>query len=306
MLRLLLALLKEPQLSKTALALGVSIGTASRDLKTAREILGDKLFIRSGGLMVPTRRMLDIAPEFERVLRALEALSRPPSIFVPAVSQETFSIVAPDNAAATILLPVVSRLRREAPNMNFRVRMLEDSIFDELREGEADLAIFCDHSLNLGPSFHTKTLLESKHVLIMRKGHPLEALSRQRPLEAADLAPFSRIGIVFKKASGGGFREILDEQAVEARYSVTMPHFLAAAFFLVDTDDLLTLPLETARFVERILPVTHCDDPILGHCPWDPIMLWHERTDKSPAHQWLRAIIAEETGHLPQWLGLHG
>ena len=49
MLRLLLALLREPQLSKTALALGVSIGTASRDLKTAREILGDKLFVRSGG-----------------------------------------------------------------------------------------------------------------------------------------------------------------------------------------------------------------------------------------------------------------
>lgn len=306
MLRLLLALLREQQLSKTALALGVSIGTASRDLKTAREILGDKLFVRSGGEMVPTQRMLDMAPEFERVLEALEALSRPRAAFSPARSSETFCISAPDNAAATILLPAMARLRSEAPHMNFRVRMLEDTVFDELRSGETDLAVFCDHSLSLGPSFHKKTLLTSEHVLIMRKGHPLDETRRRRPLVAEDLAPYARIGIVLKKASGGGLREILDEQAVCARYSVTMPHFLAAAFFLVDSDDLLTLPLETARFLERLLPVTHCEDPVFAHCPWDPIMLWHERTDKSPSHQWLRAVIAEEAGRLPGWLGSRG
>ena len=303
MLRLLLALLREPQLSKTALSLGVSIGTASRDLKTAREILGDKLYVRSGGLMVPTRRMLELAPAFEHVIASLEALVRPGVPFSPAHSHETFEISATDNTAATVLLPAMARLREEAPGMNFRVRMLEDTVFDELRSGDVDLAIFCDPSIHPGASFHQKTLLRSRHVLIMRKGHPLEALSHERALEAADIEPYSRIGIVFKKASGGGFREILDENAVKARYSVTMPHFLAAAFFLVDSDDLLTLPLETANFLEKILPVTHCEDPFYRTCPWDPVMIWHERTHKSPAHEWLRAVLAEEAGRLPPWLG---
>ena len=199
MLRLLLALLREPQLSKTALSLGVSIGTASRDLKTAREILGDKLYVRSGGLMVPTRRMLELAPAFEHVIASLEALVRPGVPFSPAHSHETFEISAPDNTAATVLLPAMARLREEAPGMNFRVRMLEDTVFDELRSGDVDLAIFCDPSIHPGASFHQKTLLRSRHVLIMRKGHPLEALSHERALEAADIEPYSRIGIVSKR-----------------------------------------------------------------------------------------------------------
>lgn len=39
-------------------------------------------------------------------------------------------------------------------------------------------------------------------------------------------------------------------------------------------------------------------DPVHGTLPWRPTLIWHERTDGSPLHQWVRSKIVEAAGRL--------
>jgi DNA-binding transcriptional LysR family regulator len=65
LLMVLEVLLEERSITRAARRLGVSQPMVSISLRKLRDILGDELFVRSGGEMVPTER----AQTFERLLR---------------------------------------------------------------------------------------------------------------------------------------------------------------------------------------------------------------------------------------------
>ena len=76
-LRLLVRLMRDPVLQRSADALGVSAPTASRLLARARQWFKDPLFIYSAGRMHPTPRMLALSPRIEEELLRLESLFKP-------------------------------------------------------------------------------------------------------------------------------------------------------------------------------------------------------------------------------------
>ena len=79
--RLLLLLLESSSLSSAAAETGVSPSTASKILQKTRGLFDDPLFVRSGGRMLPTERMRELAPGFASALRTFASLAEPSEPF---------------------------------------------------------------------------------------------------------------------------------------------------------------------------------------------------------------------------------
>ena len=69
MVATLKALLDTGNVSKAADALGVTQPTVSQTLKRMRLYFGDELFVRSGNVMRPTPRTMELGPVIDRLMR---------------------------------------------------------------------------------------------------------------------------------------------------------------------------------------------------------------------------------------------
>ena len=140
-LLVLSSLFKTMSLTLTGNELGTSTATISRALSTAREFFADELFVRSGPRMVPTARMRELLPDINDVLRRLEKLSAP-TVFDPADLSRTFRIAAADNGVLAFLFPAFKRILKQAPQVKLDVIGLNGDLFEDLRNGRLDLAMF--------------------------------------------------------------------------------------------------------------------------------------------------------------------
>lgn len=87
-LELLSEILRTGQLSSAADSLAIDVSTASRQLASLREVLNDPLFMRSGKTLVPTERMLALAPHIEEILRSVSHLGDQ-QVFSPSTAVGT-------------------------------------------------------------------------------------------------------------------------------------------------------------------------------------------------------------------------
>ena len=193
-LRLLVRLMRDPVLQRSADALGVSAPTASRLLARARQWFKDPLFIYSAGRMHPTPRMLALSPRIEEELLRLESLFKPEEPFNPATVVRTLRIAAIDNAFHTLLMPFLETAATAAPGLSISVFDRAPTLLEDMRAGTLDLAFYSTEGRPVPSDFCEETLFTSGHVLLMRRGHPLHQKwladgGRQRP---SDHVPSSR------------------------------------------------------------------------------------------------------------------
>ena len=88
LMRILLLLLTECSVSRTAVVLGQSQPAVSLALKRLRDILGDPLLVRSGARLVPTDRGLEVAERVRKVLAEIDGLVEPEAAFVPVEAHQ--------------------------------------------------------------------------------------------------------------------------------------------------------------------------------------------------------------------------
>ena len=137
-LRLLVRLMRDPVLQRSADALGVSAPTASRLLARARQWFKDPLFIYSAGRMHPTPRMLALSPRIEEELLRLESLFKPEEPFNPATVVRTLRIAAIDNAFHTLLMPFLETAATAAPGLSISVFDRAPTLLEDMRAGTLD------------------------------------------------------------------------------------------------------------------------------------------------------------------------
>ena len=170
-LRLLVRLMRDPVLQRSADALGVSAPTASRLLARARQWFKDPLFIYSAGRMHPTPRMLALSPRIEEELLRLESLFKPEEPFNPATVVRTLRIAAIDNAFHTLLMPFLETAATAAPGLSISVFDRAPTLLEDMRAGTLDLAFYSTEGRPVPSDFCEETLFTSGHVLLMRRGH---------------------------------------------------------------------------------------------------------------------------------------
>ena len=301
-MRFLCALIDTKSLTEAAKATGSNLSSASRRLKRLRDIFADPLFLRSTPNMIPTSRALALAPVLRHLIRTSSDLVEP-EVFSPVKLKRTFRIGAVDNAVFAVMLRVFEKLCEIAPDVSVEIRQIEDDLFDELADGDIDLAVL-PSTRPILPGFREKRLYPVTYSLCVRKGHPLEQywhVHHELPLE--EIAKYRKI-VVANRTVKERQQFLLDERRFLGKNiqnaAFTMPYFLAVPALLEHTDFTAILPKETAQALSSYLR-----EPLVM-LPYGPggkeetlyhtRIIWHERTDRDPALVWLRGLFATYAG----------
>lgn len=135
------ALLDERSVSAAAQRLNLSQPAMSAALKRLREYFHDDLLQQSGKSMLPTPHAMQISEEIKTVLHDVEDLISRSTLFEPEHTRRQFSITASDYIAAVLLAPLLQKLYRLAPGLQFNILPPADSTLSLLDQGKIDLII---------------------------------------------------------------------------------------------------------------------------------------------------------------------
>ncbi|MHA7846785.1 LysR family transcriptional regulator [Serratia sp. D1N4] len=278
-------LLAEHNVTRTAERLCLSQPSVSIHLAKLREFFADPLLLPGQRGMRPTARAEALREPLRQALEVLEMAVAPASPFDPATASLTWRVAAADYAESTILLPALAGLRRLVPGSRLAVFELAPArIAKQAELGEIDLVF---HTRDCSPpGMRQRILFKERYVLVGRKGHP----QLKNP---PTLAQFGQLEHVVVSPNGGGFSGITD-QALEQvglsrRVVLSVPHFLFVMSALATTDLVAMLPERLVRDSTTLQIV----EPPVEVPGYEMAMLWDERSQRDPAHQWLREHIVQ-------------
>ena len=276
-------LLSEHNVTRAAKRLNFSQPSVSAHLAKLREIFKDPLLLPGPRGMRPTQRADELREPLRQALKALECAVVPAGPFDPAKANQTWRIAASDYGELTVLLPIMKELRLSAPRTRLAVfEKAPSRILRQMEQGNIDLAF---HTRDEAPpELRLRILFAEHYVLASRIGHP--GLKKRSTLDE-----FCKLEHVIVSPDGGGFLGITDsilaKAALTRKVVLSVPHFLFVPSVLESTDLVAILP---SRLVKGCKSLQIMAPPI--EIPgYEMAMLWHERSHRDPAHQWLRELV---------------
>lgn len=287
LLRVLVALLTERNLTRVATRMNQSQPAISAALRKLREVFHDELLVRSGNGMVITPRGEDILTNARAALLSVDSLFLQAQGFEPSTSTQLFKIGCPDYLATVFLSGVTRVMRRDAPGTQLMVHPLGPGFDFEQALAEGELDVVIGNWPEPPESLHIAPLLEDDIVCLMSDQHPLarEPMTRDQYLRAPHVVPLSY---------SSSHRGVIDRHLASLRLTrnarMVVPFFSMAPHLLPGTDLIFTISRHFAEHYARILPL------VVVPCPIDyPRMrfyqIWHSRNQQSQAQRWLRGVL---------------
>ncbi|MGD9865351.1 MAG: LysR family transcriptional regulator [Pseudodonghicola sp.] len=287
-LRVLLHLLEERSVTRTAEALELTQPFVSLVLRRLREATGDPILVRSGAKLVLTVRGAEMIEPLRAALEGIDRVVGQPADFDPLRATGEVRIASADCMEAIILPSLVARLREAAPGVRIVVRAI-DQAYDyagALERDELDVVI----SNWPGPPQHLKTarLLSEEVVCLFGRDHPfarLDAIGLDDYLAADHLAPVPR-----SKADPGPIDSHLAAAGLRRDIRVMLPEFNLIPHMLMNGQLVFTSSANFARYQCAILPLASLPAPAeCGRLEF--YLLWHERAQADARNSWLRQQI---------------
>ncbi|MCW8107282.1 LysR family transcriptional regulator [Alteromonas ponticola] len=290
-------LLREGSVTRAANQLSITQPAMSNGLKRLRDLFKDPILVRTSDGMTPTKRALELQPIIRDVLSKLESSIQPETDFDPATSKRTFRIMTSDYAESTLLLELVGRLSKLAPNITLDLITPSDVTFHDVEQGKVDMAINRFEELPL--SFHQKVLWYDSFSCVLSANHPLA--------EKWDLNAYLEAQHIWVSKTGFGVGVGIDPNEVQKLgwvdaeltkigkhrdIRVFTRHYHAALQIAKTQNLIATLPTKVATIFKDDTSV------ILKEPPFDipPIalkMAWSALLHHDAGHIWLRRLIAD-------------
>jgi DNA-binding transcriptional LysR family regulator len=310
LLRVFDAVMDERSVLRASQRICLSQSAVSHALARLRDSLDDELFIRTTTGMQPTARALTMAPLIREAWTSLEAAIGRPK-FDPASSTKRFTIAVSDFVATVMVPGLLQLLKQEAPSVNLVIR--PDSQIDLVEQidlGQVDAAI---GTFSHAPSrFRSSPLFAYDDVLISKSSRRLSKVSLEQ-LSALTVATVSLYGedeeLIGGFLSQGGLcrrSEMYDRSGLEQAFAgsiqrppiaVSLPHFLALPTLLEQSGLSAIVPRPLAKLLSGMHQLASHELPY-NSLAVDVSALWHERTTKDAAQQWLREMLRRATAPL--------
>jgi DNA-binding transcriptional LysR family regulator len=280
-------LMQERRVSTVAEQMNMSQPGVSNALAKLRRRLGDPLFVRGPGGVVPTPFALQLADPVSHALATLHAALNPATDFDPRIATRTVTIGMTDIGEVVFLPALIERLSRAAPLITLNtVRESSVDLGNAMAGGQVDLAIGLLPQLKGG--FYQRRLFDQPYVCVFRRGHPLdnEALTQASWREAEHL-------VVMAAGTGHGRAdEWLRRRGVKRRVRLTVPHFMSVGYILQRTDLIATVPERLAQ--QLVTPFSLSLRALPVSLPAAPIHLfWHARVQHDEGNRWLREVVTD-------------
>ncbi len=289
LMRTLLLLVTECSVSRTAEILGQTQPTVSLALKRLRELIGDPILVRSGGVLVPTERGLELRATLQRLLTEIDSLLAPPPSFDPDRTERRFRVAAANCLDAAFLPRIFARMAEEAPKASIDVATLpgRDELMAHLADGTLDLVVGNwprpPEQLRLAP------LLSTPIKCVVAAGHRLAgtigSLGMDQYLAERHLSPSADVMMQYSPIDGR-----LMELGLKRRIAASVPEYAVVPHMLAGSDLVFTTGAPLAEQMADSGAFAVIDAPMeFGRMEF--YLLWHDCKHHSPAHIWFRHLV---------------
>lgn len=295
LLRIFEAIMAERNVSRAAEHLGLSQSVVSKGLGQLRVLFKDPLFIRRAGGVIPTHKAAELSRGVGHSIRILEKLLGDGPEFDPGSAQIGFTVGVSDYASYVLLPALVRMLVSTAPGVTLHTKEIDNRTAEEmLLAGQVDLCLASD--ARFAYPIHYSELFQDRYVCVARAGHPVAG----KRLSVDEFLSYPHL--VMRRQSGGTLGVV--EQALSAvnrtrRIAISVSSLLSVPEILACTDMLMTTTERIATRLQRHAALSIHAHPLdLGEFRY--AQLWHQRSDGSPSHRWLRQAVVLCT-QLPPW-----
>lgn len=285
-------LLRTRQVTLTAKALDVSLSVASRLLNRARKVTGDELFVRTKDGLIPTQRMMELAPKVSMLLSAWSSFA-PEEEFDPLRITQPIRILCADNALPAFLSKALPHIAKEAPNLRIVITPPTPDVPKSLRNRDADFAIF--PALQLPAECHYADLPQIRMQLLMRRDHPLAKKAGKKGCLTMDQIADYPLVVANPNIAMHPEEAISSALNMAGNPFLFMPYFTAAPTLLPNSDFIVWCPNTAARFWTDTGVVTAID--VEDAAVFTPRLMWHECVHRDPVNQWVRGMILHYASH---------
>lgn len=287
-LRVLQLLLGERSVSRVATLLRQSQPAISATLKRLREVFGDPLLVRSGQTMVLTERAEEIRLTIDQLLDDLHQLLDPDEVFDPSQARRQIRIAAA-NCFEMFLIPrLTAAFRAEAPfaTLEFTAPTGQSDFAHELEIGQLDAVI---GNYPVPPqNLRYMALMRSEIACLVSADHPLAAqtaVGLDAYLTLNHISPTTRRQFALSPIDG-----TLAQMQLSRRIAVTVPEYALVEQLVPGSDLVFTTGRPYAEHLARGGELKVLDaPPELGSMTF--YLLWHERSQFSKYHHWLRGVV---------------
>lgn len=281
------ALMSEKNVSKAAEKLFIGQSAMSHSLNRLRQALNDPILVRTTKGMKPTTRAETLIIPIRKALLEIELTVTSPPIFEPSTAEHRFVIAATDYNELILLPALLKKVRKLAPGVDIHVRQTNEYLpEDELENGNINVVLGFDVSLEIPSRIHQQALFHDVFVSIVRKDHPVID-------DTLSLEQYVKMDHVLISPSGNEYGIVdhwLHQHDLSRKIVSIVPHFLPAPLIIAQTDMVLTLPYRIAEKFLQMAPLKLFQTPV--ELPsYQLSMIWHPLYEKDPADQWLRELI---------------
>lgn len=282
------ALLDERSVSAAAKRLNLSQPAMSAALKRLREYFNDDLLGQNGKSMVPTPHAMQVSEQIKTVLHDVEDLISRSTLFDPTTSERRFTITASDYIATVLLAPLLQKLFRVAPGLQFNILPPADGTRALLDQGKIDLMIQPKSKLSAS---HPDTLLfMERFVVVGCASNPL----LDRPLTEEAFYNASHVVVKLGKLQPDSIiQKAIEETGRPREESVVASSFLLAPELVVQTPHLTLMHERLALKFSKRLPIKIAELPFHVE-PMSEHLQYNKVRAKDPGLIWLVEQIKEQ------------
>jgi DNA-binding transcriptional LysR family regulator len=279
------ALLREGNVSRAAMRIGLSQPAASHALQRLRDLIGDPLLVRSGARMELTPRALALRAPLAQALDQVKALFVPDA-FDPARSERQFRMMMPDLAVELLMPRFMEKITKAAPNVRIDVVPWRgSSIFTPDFARTIDMVISLGNAFN---GFHRQHLYTDRDALAVRRGHPAgNKLKKREAFLAA-----RHVAVIIRGANEDLIDPWLRARNIERKIALVVPGYIEALHVTARTDLVAFVPRRLIAALSKQLSLATIEPPL------DPgvdeqYMFYPTRAQMDPASIWLRRLMLE-------------
>jgi DNA-binding transcriptional LysR family regulator len=279
------ALLKEANVSRAAMRIGLSQPALSHALQRLRDLIGDPLLVRTGSRMELTPRAQALRGPLAQALDQVRSLFVPDA-FDAASSERQFRLMMPDLAVELLMPPLMAKITQAAPNVRIDVVPWRGpAIFTAEFARTIDLVISIGNAFS---GFHRQRLYVDSDALAVRRGHPAGAKLKKRDafLNARHVAVINR----------GQNEDLIDSwlraKGIERRIALVVPGYILALHVAARTDLVAFVPRRLIAALSKqlsLVSVTPPFDPGID----EQFMFYPTRAQMDPGSIWLRRLMLE-------------
>ena len=280
------ALMTYRNVTKAGQSIGRSQPAMSNALSRLRIVLNDQLLVKSGSLMKPTPRAMELLPEIQEALQQIEKAISGNLEFEPSKARLIFTIAMVESAAFVLLPRLSSFIIKKAPQINLNIIGVTNIQGIELmKAGRCDMAIEIPPK-NLPSNTDSLPLYKEQFVCMTRTNHPI----RDNKITLNSYLSYDHVAVHPSEEADSSVDKALKLIGKTRRVAIKTPYSLLVNLMLNKSNLIATLPKRNAIHFSKQSDLSTAIVPF-KISNFHIHLLWDKRFNNDPAHAWMRASI---------------